>query len=49
MRRRLYPLCLYPLMLLSASCELFQGGGGGTQISYSECADAESREAWGRA
>lgn len=49
MRRRLYPLCLYPLMLLSASCELFQGGGGGTQTSYSECADAESHEAWGRA
>lgn len=46
MRRSLYPLCLYPLMLLSASCWLFQGGGSGTPTSYSRCADAEAREAW---
>jgi tetratricopeptide (TPR) repeat protein len=49
MRRRLYSLSLYPLVLLSASCEALQGGGSATETSYSECADAEAQEAWSRA
>ncbi|MFT4512339.1 MAG: tetratricopeptide (TPR) repeat protein [Planctomycetota bacterium] len=50
MRRRLYSLSLYPLVLcLSASCWLFPAGGSGSTASYSECADPEAREAWGLA